>query len=92
MRELIKDPKEAKPGYRYKTSEMIILTGLSREILSQKCHARGQKYAVRLTPRGQWLWDYFKWLDHINNRQTRTREEETYYDRDEFKTQKKRFA
>ncbi len=73
--------KDIKPGYSLKTSEMVKMTGYSRDQLLEMAYIRGQRYAVKPTPNAIWRWDYTKFMEHMERRQEATRKETVHYDR-----------
>jgi len=79
--------KDIKPGYSLKTKQMMELTGYSREMLREKAAIRGQRYAVKNKPKSKtscYLWDYWKFMEHMERKQEETRKEVTHYDRSEL--------
>lgn len=48
-----------------KIAEML---GVDRKIVENMCHARGQRFAFRITPRGKYYIDLDKFMDHIERK------------------------
>ena len=56
----------------YKITEVQQMTRLPRKTIENACHARGQRFAVRLVKGGCWYIDIKKFEQHLNNRRLTT--------------------
>lgn len=79
-----------------KVTEAAKIIGIAPEYLRDLCHARGQKFAVKLKPRGHWHIDIDKLRAFVDNRQEATRREETRYEETRYTSRytspKRRYA
>ena len=56
----------------HKITEVTKITGLPRKTIENACHAKGQRFAVRLVKGGCWYIDIKKFEQHLNNRRLTT--------------------
>ena len=57
-----------------RTKEIAAKFGLSDDLVRNLCHARGQRFAVRLVPNGRWYIDDEKFEEFWNRKQKLTSE------------------
>ena len=59
-------------GKYYKASEIAKIYGIPAETVRNLCHARGQRFAMRLVPRGRFYIDREKFEEFMARKQERT--------------------
>lgn len=60
--------------------------GYTREAVCNMCHARGQRFAYRLTPNGKFYIIPERFRDYIERKQQQTREEDVRYEVSRYST------
>lgn len=58
-------------GKFYKATEIAKIYGIAVETVRNMCHARGQKFAIRLVPNGRFYIDGEKFGEHLKRKQER---------------------
>ena len=58
----------------YKAAEIAEIYGIPAETVRNLCHARGQRFATRLVPRGRWYIDSVKFEEFWARKQILTSE------------------
>ncbi|MCR4748277.1 MAG: helix-turn-helix domain-containing protein [Lachnospiraceae bacterium] len=56
-------------GKFYKATEIARIYGIPAETVRNLCHARGQKFATRLTPNGRFYIDLKKFEEFLQRKQ-----------------------
>lgn len=60
--------------------------GYHRKVVENMCHARGQRFAYRLTPNGKFYIIPERFRDYIGRKQQQTREEDVRYEASRYST------
>lgn len=58
----------------YKPTQIAKIFGIKVETVRNMCHARGQKFAFRLVPKGRFYIEINKFREYLSHRQDLTRE------------------
>lgn len=57
-----------------KVKEIAEMYNLPADLVRNLCHARGQRFAMKLVPRGRWYIDSERFGEFLERKQERTRE------------------